>query len=95
MIAGAELFTGNALLIIAYFNRKISHLRFLRNLILVRCANFLGALLIVGLLYGAGWFHMAQDAVGTTLLNVSIHKVGYGFLQAFCLGILCLAHTNQ
>ena len=89
MIAGAELFTGNALLIIAYFNKKISHLRFLRNLILVRCANFIGAVVIVGLLYGAGWFHMASDGVATNILTLGVHKVGYGFVQAFCLGILC------
>jgi len=89
MVAWAELFTGNALLIISLFKRKITVYEFLRNLFLVYISNFVWALIIVGLLFVAKWYTLSGWIVGTTLANIGIHKLQYGFFQAFSLGILC------
>ncbi len=89
MVAGAELFTGNALLIVAWFKKKISLWAFVKNLIVVYFSNFVWALLIVGLLYVAQWHLLSHGLVGQTLINIGVHKLQYGFFQAFSLGILC------
>lgn len=89
MIAWAELFTGNALLVIALFQKKISLVSFVKNLVTIYIANFLGSLLVVGLLY-IGQRHTLGDwIIWQTLINISIHKLEYGFIQAFSLGVLC------
>lgn len=89
MIAWAELFTGNALLIVALLKRKISLWAFLKNLFVVYVSNFLGSLIIVALLYFAQWHLLGWGIVWQTLVNIGIHKLEYGFLQAFSLGVLC------
>ncbi len=89
MVAGAELFTGNALLVIALVKKKISVLTFLKNLFLVWVFNFVGALVIVGLVTAAKWYLGADSGIAILSLKMGIHKLEYGFLQAFSLGILC------
>ncbi|MDD3262684.1 MAG: formate/nitrite transporter family protein [Candidatus Absconditabacteria bacterium] len=89
MVAGAELFTGNALLIISWLNKKISGLQFIKNMILIWSSNFIGALIVVGLVYVGGWYFFGNGIIGETALNIGVHKLDYGFLQALSLGILC------
>jgi formate transporter len=89
MIAGAELFTGNALLIVSLLNKRISFGQTIKNLTIIWVANFLGALILVGLLTLGGWNFFGNGIIGETLMNIAIHKVEYWFLQAFSLGILC------
>lgn len=89
MVAWAELFTGNALLFIAYLKKKISVWAFFKNLSIVYFSNFIWALLIVFLLYIAQWHLLWSNIVGQTLFNIAVHKLHYWFFQAFSLGILC------
>ena len=89
MVAGAELFTWNALLIISWLNKRISSLHMIKNLILIWCANFIGALIVVGLVYVWWWYLFGNGIIGETALNIGVHKLDYGFLQALSLGILC------
>lgn len=89
MIAGAELFTGNALLVIAWLNKKISGLQMIKNLMLIWASNFIGALIVVGLVYVWWWYLFGNGSIGETALNIGVHKLDYGFLQALSLGILC------
>lgn len=89
MIAGAELFTWNALLIISWLNKKNSGFQMIKNLMLIWCANFIGALIVVGLVYVWGWYLFGNGSIGETALNIGVHKLDYGFVQALSLGILC------
>lgn len=89
MIAWAELFTGNALLVIARLKKKISRKSFVKNLTIVYLANFVWALGIVCLLYVAQWHVFGDSSIWYTLTNLVVHKLEYGFRQAFSLGILC------
>lgn len=89
--AGAELFTGNNLIVMAWAHRRISTMRLLRNWVIVYIGNFVGALLTVVLLFFSGQWGFNNGAIGLNALNIANHKVGLGFVEALFLGILCNA----
>jgi len=89
VIGGAELFTGNALMIIAWMDRKITLGSMLRNWSIVYLGNFLGALLLAGLVFLSGEYRFGGGSVGLVMLNTALMKLNYGFGQALVLGILC------
>jgi formate transporter len=59
VVAGAELFTGNILLVIAWASHRIATGAVVRNWTVVYAGNFVGALLTVGLVMAAGWYWVA------------------------------------
>lgn len=77
MIAGGELFTGNALMIIAVLNKKISIQAWLKNLGIIYISNFVGALIIVALLYGAQRQLFGGASIQTSLTTLATHKLTY------------------
>jgi formate transporter FocA len=89
IVGGAELFTGNNLIIMAWANRKISTFSVLRNWGVVYAGNFIGAILTVIVTLLSGQYTFGQGAVGLNALNIAQGKVGYGFIQAIFLGSLC------
>lgn len=91
VLAGAELFTGNNLIVMAWASRRVTTARLLRNWVLVYCGNFAGALATVGLVYATRQYTFGNGAVGAQALAIADAKVGLGFGQAIALGILCNA----
>jgi len=91
IIGGAELFTGNNLIIMAWASRKLSTLRVLRNWGIVYIGNLLGAIATALFVFWGQHYEMDKGAVGLTALNVGLDKVGLDFTQAIILGILCNA----
>ena len=89
VVAGAELFTGNNLIIMAWANKKISTSKLLRNWGIVYVGNFFGAILTVFVVLLSGQYTFGSGAVGLNALNIAQAKVGYGFIQAIFLGSLC------
>lgn len=89
VVAGAELFTGNNLIIMAWANRRISTASLMRNWGIVYVGNFIGAILTVIVMLFSGQFTFGNGAVGLNALNIAQVKVGYGFIQAIFLGSLC------
>ncbi len=89
VVAGAELFTGNNLIIMAWANRRISTSSLLRNWAIVYVGNFVGAILTVIVMLLSGQYTFGNGAVGLNALNIAQVKVGYGFIQAVFLGSLC------
>ena len=89
VVAGAELFTGNNLIIMAYVSRKITLERLLRNWIIVFTGNLIGALAIVVLVSQTGHWTAAGGAVGLKALIIANGKVNLTFAQALSRGILC------
>jgi formate/nitrite transporter len=94
VIAGAELFTGNTLLIMSWLGRQVTTGRLLRNWGLAFVANFAGALITVGLVYGAGQWASAGNGVGASALLTADAKVDLPFWDALARGILCNALVN-
>ncbi|WP_439533999.1 formate/nitrite transporter family protein [Polymorphobacter sp.] len=96
MIGGAELFTGNTLIVMAWAEGEIGLWGGVRALALVYGFNLLGSLIIAGLAMAAA-AHLAGDgAVGVAALDMADSKVKLGFGTALASGILanmlvCLA----
>lgn len=89
VIGGAELFTGNTLLVMAWMNRKITLAALLRNWALVFAGNALGAVGTAGLVLASRQYTFGGSAVGAALLASAEAKCSLGFAQAVALGVLC------
>ncbi len=91
VVAGAELFTGNILLVIAWASHRVTTRAVLGNWGLVYGGNFVGAIATVGLVIVAGWYLAGNGAIGLGALNTAQAKVHHTFLEALALGTLCNA----
>ena len=89
MVAGSELFTGDALIITSRLDKKNSLKERFKNLGIIWIANFVGALILIALLVGAKWYDFDHGGIADTILNLGVKKVHYGRWQALFLGILC------
>jgi formate transporter len=89
VIGGAELFTGNNLLTMAWAGRKVSLRQMLHNWLIVYFGNMLGAFSIVVLIFLSGHYLFGNGITGDNILNIAEAKCQLGFMQAVVLGILC------
>jgi formate/nitrite transporter len=91
VIAGAELFTGNTLIVMAWLGRQVPTRLLLRNWGLAYVGNLLGALGTVGLVYFAGQWKLDGARVGASAVAIANAKVELSFAEAVARGILCNA----
>jgi formate transporter len=91
IVAGAELFTGNNLIIMAWANGKVPTLKVLRNWVIVYTGNFIGSIMTVFIMMGAQQYTFSKGLIGVTALNTALSKATLQPLQAFFLGIMCNA----
>lgn len=89
IVGGAELFTGNNLIVMARANGKVSTALLARNWAVVYLGNFVGAMGTATLVYWSGQFNFGNGAVGASALATARGKVQLDFGQAVALGILC------
>jgi len=89
VVAGAELFTGNNLLVMAWADGKLSTWDVLRNWIVVCAANFIGALGLAVIVFLSGHTDLNGGAIGKTYLGIAAAKVSMPFWTAFFRGVLC------
>ena len=89
LIGGAELFTGNNLIVMAWAARKVTAAQLLRNWGLVYVSNLAGALGAVALFYLAGALELNGGAVAETAARIARAKVELDFVTAFFRGVLC------
>jgi formate transporter len=91
VVAGAELFTGNNLIVMAWASRRVSTRRLLWVWALVYVGNFAGAIATAGLMYLTRQYRFGGGAVGEQALAIATAKVELGFTQAIVLGAFCNA----
>lgn len=91
VIAGAELFTGNSLMVIAAMNKKITWGKLLKNWVVVYLGNLVGSLLLVLVIVGTGVMAMkaGDNTVGNQMVAVASSKESLAPLAIFCRGIMC------
>ena len=89
VVAGADLFTGDTLMVMASFSRAITIRAMLRSWSIVFTGNLLGALAIVFLVYFSGHWQANEGAVGLHALAIATHKITLPFGAAFASGMLC------
>ena len=88
IVGGAELFTGNALIIMACVDGKVSARALLRNWGVTFFTNFAGAAALAVLVHATG---LLSGPMGATAMAIAKAKVALGFQEAFVRGILCNA----
>jgi formate transporter len=91
VVGGAELFTGNNLILMAFANGKVSLSALLRNWVIVYTGNFVGSILTAYIMFVSTQYTFGGGAVGLTALNIANAKSGLGFMPAVALGIMCNA----
>ena len=89
VIGGAELFTGNNLLVMAWADGRITTSEMLRNWALVYVSNAFGAIGLAAVVYLSHHAAMNQGAVGIAYLKIAAAKTALPFWEAFFKGVLC------
>ena len=89
VVAGAELFTGNNLLAMAWADGLVSTRQLLRNWLVVCLGNVVGAAALALLVHAAGHLMMQQGAVGDSLLRLVAAKMALTPAELFWRGVLC------
>ena len=91
VVAGAELFTGNNLIVMGWASRRVSTVLLLENWTIVWVGNFVGAVGTAFIVYVSGQYTFGGGAVGQTALAIAEAKTSLGFVEAIALGMLCNA----
>ncbi|MGR5147896.1 formate/nitrite transporter family protein [Photobacterium alginatilyticum] len=89
VVAGAELFTGNNLLAMAWADKKITTAELLNNWVVVCAANFIGATGLAVLVFLSGHTDLNQGAIAEQYLKIAEAKCSLPFWTAFFRGVLC------
>jgi len=90
-VAGAELFTGNNLIVMAWASGKVTTPGLLRNWAIVFAGNFAGAFLTAALMFFTTQYTFGNGAVGLVALSTAHAKVSLAPVPAVTLGIMCNA----
>ncbi|MEJ8572484.1 formate/nitrite transporter family protein [Microbaculum marinum] len=88
VVGGAELFTGNALIVMAWVDRQISTRALLRNWGLVLVGNVIGAAILAVAVDASG---LLSGATAATAVKIAEAKMALPFTEAFVRGALCNA----
>lgn len=91
IVGGAELFTGNNLIAMAWVNKKITFTQMLRNWGIVYAGNFVGSVATAAVMFFSKQWTFGGGAVGLTALNIANGKCNLEFIPAIALGMMCNA----
>ncbi len=91
VVGGAELFTGNNLITMAFMSGKVKLTALLQNWVVVYIGNFVGSVLTALIVFLSKQYTFGGNAIGLAALNTGNTKTGFDFIQAVALGIMCNA----
>jgi formate/nitrite transporter len=91
IVGGAELFTGNTLIIMGFMSGKVPFIKLLRNWGIVYLGNLIGSVLTALTMFLTKQYTFASGAIGLNILNIAESKCKLDFLQAIMLGLICNA----
>jgi formate/nitrite transporter len=96
VIAGAELFTGNNLMVTSTLTRDITFGTMLKRWLLVYVANFIGSVIVALILYYSGLWRTGNGGVGANAVKIAFNKSNLIFHEALisaigCNWLVCLA----
>jgi formate transporter len=91
VVGGAELFTGNNLIVMAWASKKVTTQALLRNWGIVYVGNFVGAIGTAVLMLMSKQYTFGANSIGIAALKTAVSKTSLDFWQALVLGILCNA----
>ena len=88
-VAGAELFTGNCLLVMAWFQGQLKAWEVGKNWIIIWIGNFIGALTLVFLVFMSHHWALNNGGVGAAVIKLAVSKLTPDALTIFFKGVLC------
>jgi len=91
VVAGAELFTGNNLIVMAWASGKVKTRALALNWILVFAGNFVGAFLTAVLMFYTTQYEFGGGSVGLAALSAAYGKLHHGLVATVMLGVMCNA----
>ena len=91
VVGGAELFTGNTLIMMAFASKKVTLVQLLRNWGIVYVGNLVGSMLTAYIVFLGKQYTFGSGAIGLAALNIGEAKTALTFVQAVALGIMCNA----
>lgn len=91
LVGGAELFTGNNLIVMAWASGRVGSAVLLKNWLVVYLGNFVGSFGTALLVFLSGQYTFGKGAVGAAALATAHAKLGFSFVEAVALGTLCNA----
>ncbi len=89
IVGGAELFTGNSLIIMGFMSGKIPLWKLLRNWGIVYLGNLVGSVVTAVGMFLSKQYTFGGGSVGLNILNIAEGKTSLEFLQAIVLGVIC------
>lgn len=89
ILMGAELFTGDCLLVVGLPEREISIRRFVKTLLMVYLGNLIGGVIFSFLVVLSGQLDYSGGLLGAYTIKVALGKVGLSPVKAISSGILC------
>jgi formate/nitrite transporter len=89
VVAGAELFTGNNFLVMAWADGKITTAEVVRNWVVVYVANAFGAIGLAVVIFLSHYPDLNDGSVGRTAIRLAAYKAALPFWTAFFKGVLC------
>lgn len=91
VIAGAELFTGNVLMVIGALGRQVPMMGLLRNWLIVYVGNFIGSVVLAAAVWKCGVMghEGALNKLGDLAVTVAGAKIAIPFGECVLRGILC------
>lgn len=91
VIAGAELFTGNNMIVMAWASHKVSTGQLLLNWTIAFIGNATGAFAAAVLMFLSTQYTFGGGSVGLAALSIANGKTSLAFIPALTLGIMCNA----
>lgn len=89
ILMGAELFTGNCMMVLSVIDKKITVLQLLKNWIFVYIGNFLGSVLVAFACANIGQFNYSNGGLAVYTMKLAVTKTSLSFGHALVLAIFC------
>jgi len=89
VIAGAELFTGNNLMVSSVLTKDITLDTMTKRWIVVYLANLIGSIVMALIFYVSGLWKTGNGTLGLAAVGIAFNKVNLGFVEALARGIGC------
>jgi formate/nitrite transporter len=89
IVAGAEMFTGQTLIVAAVMDKKVKIPKMLINWVLVWIGNLVGGLLLAYMMHNSGLFNSSAGLLGGMTIKIAAYKTSLPFMSAFWLGVMC------
>ncbi len=89
VIAGADLFTGNCLIMMSVLEKRTRVLKMLLNWLCVYIGNFIGSAFIALMIFNSSQLNMDEGMMGAYTIKTAVAKCSFSFKEAFIMGVLC------